>query len=224
MKPRARIPLLLATAALASCWKSSTTSTTETTEAPPRTNDVSVELASVTLGDDCGEGWTPPPPVQTAQAPARAPAAPAATMAADMEAPAEAPAKRASGVGSRYACQQTSMQLSLVATGAAPARVRVKQVELLDAAGTLLGQLAPAAPTRWVIDRYEPWDQAIAAGQHVAASYALSSPAWHAMEGGEWAQRGKTFQLRVTLAVGSREQTVEKQAITPMMMPPPVPT
>ena len=44
------------------------------------------------------------------------------------------------------------------------------------------------------------------------------------MEGGMWAQRGKQFQVRVTLSVGTRDKTLEKQAITPAMMEPAVPT
>lgn len=218
--------LLLATASLASCWKSS-----PSTDRPPPATEVSVELAAVTLGDECGDGWTPPPPVITAmatpaRAPGPAPAQPAPAEVASMQPPLP-PADVAPGArarGHRWACQQTSMQLSLVATGGGPATIRIKQVELLDAAGQLLGRLAPKAPTYWVADAYQPWDQQLAAGQQVAASYVLASPNWDAMEGGQWGQRGKTFQVRVTLAVGARERTIEKQAITPTMMEPPVPT
>ena len=34
----------------------------------------------------------------------------------------------------------------------------------------------------------------------------------------------KTFQLRVTVAIGAGSHTVEKQSITPARLPPPVPT
>lgn len=244
MAKAATLMSLLATAALASCGKAApTTDTAGTAGRPPTATDIRVELAAVTLGNECGEGWTPPPPVVTAMA-APSVTAPADEAAPSSAVPASPPAKiarsqqesldvpaeaEAPGVASRsrarYVCPQTSMQLSLTATaGAAATTVQVKRVELLDAQGTVIGELTARTPTAWKGDAYAPWDQVVAPGQQLAASYALSSPNWDAMEGGAWAQRGKTFQLRVIVSIGAREQTVDRQAITPTMLEPAVPT
>ena len=65
---------------------------------------------------------------------------------------------------------------------------------------------------------------AATAGGKLNASYLLSSPNWDALTNGRWSAHTKTFQLRVTLAIGAAERTVDKQSITPAMLEPPVPT
>ena len=198
------------------CTKASSTNEQGVAPQPkPQTaGDVAVEIAGVTLGDDCGSSWTPPPPT---------PASPAA------RAPSNKPSDESampSAVGSRYRCQQTSVQLSVHATdipGATP--VKIKKVELLDADGKVLGELAASSPMRWS-DKgtYDAWDQNIAPNEHAAISYMLASPAWHAMEGGQYGQANKMFQLRVTVAIGPKDRVIEKKAIQPTIMPPAVPT
>ncbi len=184
--------------------------------APQTVGDVTVEIAGVTLGDDCGSGWTPPPPASPAmRAPANRP-------------PSDAPAtpSAAQGPNDRYRCQQTSVQLAVHATdipGATP--VAIKKVELLDADGKVLGELAASSPMRFSAKGlYEAWDQNIAPNEHAAVSYMLASPAWHAMEGGQYGQANKMFQLRVTVAIGTKDRVIEKKAIQPTIMPPAVPT
>ncbi len=206
---------------------------------PQPQGDVIVELSGVTLGDDCGSGWTPPPPAPPpAPMPARpnpneAPAEGASQMAPKRRAPggpaAVAPADCAEpGCGGSHhrACQQTSIQLALRATGtSAPTPIRIKKVELLDAKGASLGELTATSPTRWsTAGSYQAWDQSVAPGEQAAVSYVLSSPAWHTMEGGEWGQTGKMFQVRVTVLVGAKDRVIEKKAIQPTIMPPPMPT
>jgi hypothetical protein len=202
----------------------------------PQPGDLTVELSGVTLGDDCGASWTPPPPAapRTAAAtepPSEAPsAAPMRRAAPSTVAPSEAPAGACpvgDDCGRHYrACQQTSIQLALHATattGATP--IKIKKVELLDAKGKSLGELTAKTPTRWSdAGSYQAWDQMIAPGEHAAVSYVLSTPSWHAMEGGQYAQTGKTFQVRVTVLVGAKDRVVEKKAIQPAIMPPPAPT
>lgn len=195
------------------------TSTNEQGVAPqpkPQTvGDVSVEIAGVTLGDDCGSNWTPPPPP--------APAQPPATKVAPSDSPATPSVVQQNA---RYRCQQTSVQLAVHATditGATP--VKVTKVELLDANGKLLGELAASSPMRFS-DKgvYEAWSQTIAPNEHASVSYVLASPAWHAMEGGQYGQANKMFQVRVTVAIGAKDKVLEKKAIQPTMMPPAVPT
>ena len=192
---------------------------------PPPKGDVTVELSGVTLGDDCGASWTPPPPVNRPASPAKAAAA-----SESMQDPAAAPARRPPGTApAQYApsyCQQTSIQLALHATGtSAPTPIKIKKVELLDANGKFVVELTASGPTRWSdAGSYQTWDQTVAPNEEAAVSYVLSSPAWHSMEGGQYAQTGKTFQVRVTVLVGAKDRVVEKKAIQPAMMPPPVPT
>jgi hypothetical protein len=205
-----RFTLLIAL--LAGCWSAS-----QTTETPkPAELDVRVELAAVTLGDDCGDSAVLPPPVASAK-PSDIPVGPGAA----------APCMQNMPCGGYHArCDQTSMQLSLkAALGDAPATVKVKKVELLDPMGKVLAELGSRAPTRWTSDgSYVPWNETIAPGQTLAASYTLTSPNWDALTSGRWNAHGTAFQVRVTLAVGSHERTVDKQAITPARLEPPVPT
>jgi len=203
------------TALLAGCWTSSQTPDTK----QPTATDVRVELAAVTLGDDCGDHGFIPPPI--AMAPAEAPMPPPPGAAAPCN-----PSMGSCGGSYVQHCDQTSMQLSLRASdGSEPTNVRVKLVELLDTDGKLLAKLAPRSPTRWTTDgSYTPWDQTIAPNQTLAASYSLSAPDWNTLTGSRWNAHSKTFQLRVILTIGSKDRTVDRQSITPAMLPPPVPT
>jgi len=197
--------------ALAGCWTSKKES-----ENPPPNADVTVELAAVTLAEDCGEGGTLPPPTRVA---AREPASPP---------PAQEPA---SAVPSRVApgyvahCEPTSMQLAVRSSVTEPMKLSIKKVELLDKTGKVLGVLTARTPSKWSGNGYEAWDQQIAPGASLATSYRLSAPLWHEfLPGGRYEAHTKTYQLRVTVDVGSGERTVEKKAISVAMMEPPVPT
>jgi hypothetical protein len=216
-------------AALAGCTKSSTGMSPEPAPTPakptpapdpqpevrpdPPVASVTVEIASVTLADQCGSSGRMQPPVKTAQAPAK----PAASEPAVV-----APAKVGPGARvARRACEQTSMQLALKAT--AGEKVAIKKVELLDANGKLINELAATAPQKWDGSAYAGWDEKVAAGDDIAVAYALGAPDWNKI-GGRYAANGKTFQLRVTLALGAHEKVVEKQAIAAAHIEPAVPT
>lgn len=192
---------------LAGCWTSSQPST------QPATPDVSVELAAVTLGDDCNDAESIAPPVARLDKPSAAAGAP---MPADI------------CVGCapiRPHCDQTSMQLALRASpGTGATAVKIKKVELLDSRGGFLATLEARTPMRWNGESYVGWTQTVDAGGKLNASYLLSSPNWDALTNGRWSAHTKTFQLRVTLAIGAAERTVDKQSITPAMLEPPVPT
>jgi hypothetical protein len=121
-------------AALASC---------ATSEAKTSTSDVDVQLASVTLADDCG---TPPPAQQFSKPP------PTADTAQRSERrPAQGSCAHPGPCGSpRRACEPTSMQLSLTAkAGARPTTIKIKRVELLDSKGKVLEVLSSSLPTQW---------------------------------------------------------------------------
>jgi hypothetical protein len=193
---------------LAGCWTSS-----QPTTSPP-VPDVMVELAAVTLADDCGSTDLPPPVAAADKPRAGAPASMAPMPPGDI----------CEGCVYTPHCDQTSMQLSLRTTGGGSTNVTVKKVELLDSRGKFLANLDARMPTRWDGQRYVGWDQKIVGEQKLAASYLLSAPDWNALTGNRWNAHTKSFQLRVTLAVGNSDRTVDKQSITPAMLEPPVPT
>lgn len=175
----------------------------------PATPDVTVEIASVTLGDDCG-------------------AAAARASAGDSVAGAPPPARAQVGASAMAkmarACEQTSVQLSLRAgPGAASPSIEVRQVRLTDASGASLGALIPRGPVVWSADgAYVPWDQTIEPGETLSVAYALSAPEW-----GKIGDRyGKTYRLEVTLAIGGVERAVQKEVriSAPTIMPPNVAT
>lgn len=213
---------LVALGALGACWRSSSPDTGAGAAPPePRPGAISVDLAAVTLADDCGDAGRPPPPPPPATITASK-TSPAAAAPAEMAVPADMCEGCAPSQG---ACEQTSMQLAIRAGGATqPTTIRIKHVELLDEAGKLVERLAPRAPTQWSGDAYRPWQETVAPGQSLAASYRLSAPDYDGMSGGRWQAHTRRFQLRVTVVVGDAERTIEKLAIAPAMLEPPVPT
>lgn len=214
---------------LAACTKATSAGEDGVGVAPPPRpqppGNVTVELAGVTLGEDCGASWSPPPPANPPAPQRRAP--PSEAPAASPSAPC-APGQDCGGGGGRYrrSCDQTSIQLALKATGTtAPTPIAIKKVELLDAKGVSLGELTARTPTRWSdAGSYQAWDQTLAPGDEAAVSYVLSTPNWDSMEGGLYGQTGKLYQVRVTVLVGAKDRVIEKKAIQAAIMPPPAPT
>jgi len=185
-----------------------------TSDATPA-KDVSVELAAVTLADDCGR--PPPQPARPAKPRPSSPASPSVVAPGDCGGP---------DCGGHSRCDQTSMQLSFKApAGATRTTIKIKKVELLDPKGKVLEVLTARSPARWTAEgSYVAWDETIAADQTVASTYELNSPSWDKLTNGRWSAHSKTFQLRVTVTIGSANRTVEKQSITPARLAPPVPT
>lgn len=194
--------------------------------APPRdglpaTAEVAVEIASVTLGEDCGANAAGARPVPGLEAPA------IGQRGAADDAPARAAVGESAGPAAkmaRRACEQTSVQLSLRAgPGAASPSIEVRQVRLTDASGTVLGSLVPRDPRVWSPDgAYVPWNQTIEPDTTLSVGYSLSAPDW-----GKIPDRySKTYRLEVTLAVGGVERAVTKEVkiSAPTIMPPNVAT
>ncbi len=111
---------------------------------------VAVELASVTLADDCGDhGYrappsTPPPEAKKERAAANE------TVSQDV-------AARSAGSAYAPSCSQTSIQISFSSDHAD--QVTIKKVELLDATGKYIQDLAARSPSRWNGSQYEKWDE-----------------------------------------------------------------
>jgi len=195
---------------------------------PTAAGDVVAAIASVTLADDCpdnrGPAWSLPPPVAPSEAAA---APPAADQASTTEVPAGASAsserRAASMVQGKAACRQSFVQLHLHGPAAgAPTRVAITKVELLDADGTLLGELTARAPTAWQGDHYEPWAETIAPGQELATAYELTAPAWATYGQGPFESHDGVYTLRLTIAVGDDQRTLTQQTVVsgPAVLPP----
>jgi hypothetical protein len=203
--------------ALAACADSNADTVKDPFAKPPPAASLTVELAAVSLADDCAP--LPPPP--TAPAPAT-PAKPA-------DAGPSAPMRRAPGaqaVGGRYGCDQTTMQLKITTpAGFKAGTVKIKKVELLDTEGKVLQTLSSRNPRAWKnTTSYLPWDEKVGPSQGVHSMYDLSSPDWSKLTGSRWNAHTKTFQVRVVVEIGGANKTVTKSAITPARLPPPVPT
>jgi hypothetical protein len=196
--------------------------------APPAP-EIAVELAGVTLAEDCPDG--------VATKPMTPPAQPVATPKADVNA---SQVKRDPNMPSPGgcadpgnchgptppACEQTAMQLSVkVPAGVAATSLKVKKVELLDDGGAVVGELTARAPSKWDGSAYVAWDEALPGGSSpVSASYKLTAPDWNKLTGGRMNAPSKRFRLRVTFAIGSKDRVVEKQSIVPAMPEPVVVT
>jgi len=184
---------------------------------------VTVELASVTLANDCGNYGAPPPAPQVmAQAELKREAASERAASQDVAGAAASVVAcppgddcQSAGRARGYGCQQTSMQLYFKAL--APTVVKVKTVELLDAAGKYVQDLAPRSPTHWNDSQYVAWDEKLVPGKQVSTSYALASPNWDKL-GGRVNAQTKTYHLRVVITVGDSEHTLEKHSISPAVM------
>jgi hypothetical protein len=206
------------------CTKSEPTSAPDEKPGVRPRSEIAVELAGVTLAEDCADGvrtkplQPPPQPSnagsgKVAQDQIMPPAAPSQTVQAGACA-------TPGGCGSlpQPACDQTAMQLSLkVPDGASASTIKIKKVELLDDSGKSVASLTWRAPSKWDgSSAYVAWDEAIPAGKanHVV-SYKLSAPDWNALTGGRWNAPSKRFNLRVTVTIGSKDKTIEKQSIQP---------
>jgi hypothetical protein len=178
--------------------------------------NVDIDLASVTLADDCPDPT--PAPVEPPANGGFAKPPPGASITMD-DSVGYAPRRM-------MMCEQTSMQLSLRASNAGTGTsVRVKRVELFDDRDRMIGTLAARNATAWSNDgSYMAWDQTMDPGELVSASYSLSAPDWSVLDGGRWAAAARTFTLRVTFTVGDQDRMVEKQATVAAMIEPHVVT
>lgn len=170
---------------------------------PPAAGAVTVQMTAATLADDCG-------------GPPAAPKAKAKEMAAG--------ASSRRGAMAPRACEQSSMQLSVVAAaGGAASQLAVKKVELFDDKGTLIGELTARTPSVWdESGTYQVWDQSVAPGQELSVSYALSEPPWRSVPD----RRNRNYVLKAVITVGGGEQAIQRdvQVDAPTILPPNVKT
>lgn len=161
----------------------------EPAPAPATPPTVTVQMTAATLADDCG-------------GPPRAPSKQKRKAAVSSK------HDSASGVKMKSACEQSSMQLSVVAgDGSGPTSLSVKKVELLDDKGALIGELTARTPSVWDANgTYQAWDQSVAPRQDLSVSYALSQPPWNGVPN----RRARTYVLRAVISIGGGEQSVQR--------------
>lgn len=173
-----------------------------TPEPPTKLAAVTVQMTAATLADDCG-------------GPPRA--------AKERSSAVKGKQKAAISKGDR-ACEQSSMQLSVVAgAGGGPIRLAVKKVELFDDKGATIGELTARTPSLWdESGMYQAWDESVAPGKELSVSYALSQPPWGAVPD----RRARGYVLKAVLTVGEGEQAVQRdvQVEAPTILPPNVKT
>jgi hypothetical protein len=192
-----------------------------TTTAPPK-QATRIELTAVTLADDCG--GTPPwrAPMKTAKSEEASQPEEPREMKAKSKADSAHSSDSQRGARARMRCEQTSMQLAIIAGDAS--NIQVKSVELFDDKGTSLGTLTASKPTRWsdTSSTYEAWDETFAAGTTSSVSYVLTQPKWDAI-GDRW---NKTYTLKTVVSVGGVEQAAERSVTltAPTSLPPNVKT
>jgi hypothetical protein len=199
-----RTGTVICLALLASCWKGGPKN-------PPTTvvGDVSVELASVNLGDDCG-----------GDASAASPVGPSGSMhssAAKRDTSIVHSSDAASSVAGDVACVPTSMQLTVAGKGTGETALRVKSVVLVDHKGHVIGNLKPGKATHWANEAYVDWNQTVRGGDALNVSYKLLGLDWSKVPGGRMAAQDRTFTLRVTVEVGTGERTIDKSVAMPKL-------
>lgn len=186
---------------LASCWSAS----------HPNPNGpaavVDVDVASVSLADDC-----PDPVAEAAEADDEEPSASSAGprhKSRSVHSSSMACQEGHCGQSSwKASCEQTTIQLSLRSKSDGGAKIAIKRIELIDAAGKSLGDMTARLPTRWTDDgEYKPWNERVAGRQRVTASYALSLPA-----GAGDLDVTETYRVRVTVSIDGEDRTLVKQA------------
>jgi hypothetical protein len=102
------------------------------------------------------------------------------------------------------------LQLSVRSSDARALPIAIRRVELLDLAGTSLATIPTSAPMRWNDQGlFTPWNETVAGGEILAATYTLGKASWTA--GGHY-DRTATYRVKLTVMVGSKERTVEKKA------------
>jgi hypothetical protein len=108
-------------------------------------------------------------------------------------------------------CKFTNVQLSFTSTkDGAPSKVTIVGASLLDAATEKeVAELSAYTPLAWNGAQYVAWDENVAAGAQVKASYTLSPPPWSKL-GGTYSTQ---YRVRVTVNIDGSVVTVESDAL-----------
>ncbi len=104
-------------------------------------------------------------------------------------------------------CRASNLQLTATLSGAESAELEVVRAVLYDEATNVeLDTLQARTPTSWNGSAYVAWNEVVASGNAVKASYTLSSPKWSTISGKLAQPSGsQKFYLLVTLASGGKQ-------------------
>jgi hypothetical protein len=194
------------------------------------TPTVKIAVASATIGYDCQNQ----DPQIAAAAPAKS-ASPGASQpkppAAGKRAPILGDAPLSAGdmpddvmrQGSRapMVCEQTAIQLQITTVGA-PTTAALRNVELLDDQGKVLGKLTPRLPLKWddSISEYKPWDLSVAADTSANVRWTLSTPVWTELGMTRSEAANRVFRIRVTVGATGGDQVADGEARVVVISPP----
>jgi hypothetical protein len=115
-------------------------------------------------------------------------------------------------------CKFTNVQLAFTSAKTAPSKVTITGATLIDAAtGKSLAQLSAYSPLVWNGTQYVTWDEDVAAGAQVKASYTLSPPPWSQLFPNDSVYVGTSFstqyKVRVDVVVDGAGLTVESDVV-----------
>ncbi len=235
MNIHVRLPSFLSIAVVAIAACSSAPAKKEAPVEPPTESvevkpTVKIVVAAATIGDDC-QNQDPPiaavPTVKSASPVASQPKPPAAVKRAPVlgDAPLSAGdmPDRAMRQGSRalVVCQQTAIQLQVTTVGA-PTTVALRNVELLDDQGKVLGKLTPRLPLKWddSVSEYKPWDLSVAADTSAKVRWTLSTPVWTELGMTRSEAANRIFRIRVTVGATGGDQVADGEARVVVISPP----
>jgi hypothetical protein len=169
-------------------------------------------IASVQMIEDCPDAPANEAPASAPQAaPPAAPAPGAAMRPQRKRAPGAVAEDAEYGWSPPHMCTQSSMQIAFTEQGDLPARVVIERITLVDPKkDASLDSVEARRPRAWTDDgSYEVWDEVIAPGTDVRASYSLSVPDWSKVERAIGsASYGHMFVLEVELTIDGEHQTV----------------
>ena len=150
--------------------------------------EVDASIASVTLGEACGE---------PAGAPARDDAP--GLIGGDCE------------VGGCGGCQETALQIALEAgSGDMDVPFEVLSVRLLDMDGREVDTLEALQARVFTDEGYVSWDERVAPSSSLSVRYVTSAPDWQRIgEGDAWSTFGMRFRVRVRVRIDGEERTLD---------------
>jgi hypothetical protein len=157
------------------------------------TSAVAVEIAGVSLADECG------------------------SVAARCGAPEPGFAGDCESGSCCDLCQQSSVTFAITADGDAPATFAVRSVGLLDSTGVPLMPLDADNARSWSEEGYQPWDQVVGSPSDMQVLYDLRNVDWSAVTD----PYSRTYQVRIEVLINgvprvltSAETTREAPIVT----------
>ncbi len=109
-------------------------------------------------------------------------------------------------------CRQTSIQLAFVSHDSMAATIEILAVRLVDpATGKVLDTLKSREPQRWSGEQYVAWDQQLAPGAALKATYKLSAPTYASDANSRLYEKTYRVEVDVSIDGGVRTLTVDAQ-------------